>query len=196
MPVRRPFRIVTRGVTVLSLILFVATVALWVRSYRYGYEGLDGFYYDGNRGYGAVYSWRGGVWLFVSADRRYPQAPATWGRLGGFAWEIRTRRLGSTDLAVSETHRPLGVGYEKGTDRWNGPWHLWVVSDWLLCLIFASTPTLTAIRAVRRRRRWRKSSLCRTCGYDLRATPDRCPECGARTGRETGTGTVFLASSR
>jgi hypothetical protein len=43
----------------------------------------------------------------------------------------------------------------------------------------ATIPLLTALVRLRTRRRRRRSNLCLECGYDLRGSTGRCPECGA-----------------
>jgi len=49
---------------------------------------------------------------------------------------------------------------------------------WLLTVMFSILPGIYLMRHLRRRYRI-THSLCQNCGYDLRASTDRCPECGS-----------------
>jgi hypothetical protein len=54
----------------------------------------------------------------------------------------------------------------------------WLVAPyWLLVGLTAIAP-LCALMRRRRAARRRPSGVCTTCGYDLRASKERCPECG------------------
>jgi hypothetical protein len=51
------------------------------------------------------------------------------------------------------------------------------VPYWMI-LMCAVMPIVARGVRWRRRKAMRQKGFCRVCGYDLRATPDRCPECG------------------
>ncbi|HSV16121.1 MAG TPA: hypothetical protein VLI90_17805 [Tepidisphaeraceae bacterium] len=65
--------------------------------------------------------------------------------------------------------RPLGA-----QDKRN--WCL-IVPHWA-CFVATAILPLTAYAGWRRTARWQRKGRCPRCGYDLRATPQRCPECG------------------
>ncbi len=52
-----------------------------------------------------------------------------------------------------------------------------MIPPWAACVPFAVLPGLAAAGWAARRRR-RRLGRCLGCGYDLRRSPERCPECG------------------
>ena len=78
--------------------------------------------------------------------------------------------LRRTDTLNSFVPRPYPQMTSHQADRIVG------IPHWLVALAGAIAPV-----AWLRRARWRRriaKGLCPKCGYDLRATLDRCPECG------------------
>jgi hypothetical protein len=56
-----------------------------------------------------------------------------------------------------------------------------VIPYWSIVLALAIAPATSLLLA--RRRRWKqRNRRCLNCGYDLRASTDRCPECGTAIG--------------
>lgn len=52
-----------------------------------------------------------------------------------------------------------------------------ITPDWAIFVVVVALPAIRIARWVRRRRRVARGR-CAICGYDLRASHDRCPECG------------------
>ena len=171
---RRVWRIFLNGLTIGSLLLCLAFAALWVRSYwrtdviecvRHGRP-------DKERGFALVWSGKGGasivIGFFGMSYGRLIVGPEVW------SW-------------TSSDDRPIlyGGGWTRarwgfGSEPLSHPARFGRAVTfplWLSTALFAVLPSNRLARTIRRRRRVR-AGHCRKCGYDLRATPDLCPECG------------------
>jgi hypothetical protein len=174
-----------------SLSLIAVIAALWVRSYLPGQTlsgrgiavgGFSNFPFGGPtdrqaadhfpiqfRGCGYVFIARGGGLEFYWQELRSPE-----NRLA----------VGSMYAHVEQTVLGFGlVRAPRGTTISGKPWGrqgTLRLPFWFLVLLPMLLPLLWLVRSRRlRRTRWRQDhGLCRSCGYDLRGSKDRCPECG------------------
>ena len=93
-----------------------------------------------------------------------------WNRLG-FRREHSVNVIESTDEAGNRVPLP------KASRNVIGRGWRYSVPLWFLVCVTGAVPSARAVSGFRRRRRVTRG-LCVHCGYDLRATPERCPECG------------------
>ena len=203
-------RLTTRSAVALSTLLCAASLALGVRSYFVGeiIHLAPGPVVDTTPSapmQGATLSWRrqysihsgAGKLQLVRRELQDPQ-PDSPGRVVQAPRDavMDMGPMTRTDLAFSGG----GFGYlRRDKQPYSRPpvtgwyWGFRVISVpyWSIVLVTGAGPALWFASYVRHRRRRLRAlaHLCPSCGYDLRATPGRCPECGS-----IGTGPALPAS--
>ena len=94
----------------------------------------------------------------------------------------------SRSWGTAEDYRWLGFCLEPSWEQAPGDktYDCWFtgagVPYWFMCTV-AALPGLLWVRQRCRAVLQKTTGCCSTCGYDLRATPDRCPECGTVVGK-------------
>jgi hypothetical protein len=109
-----------------------------------------------------------------------PVAPTVYAATLTFEWNNPGRQAGETLPEFEDWGRY--VEWTGGVPYGSNPLvhHVFAIGApyWLLSALTAVGPVAWVVQSVRRRQRERRKGFCSHCGYDLRATPDRCPECG------------------
>jgi hypothetical protein len=149
------------GLTALSLVLAMATTIAWTTDYGRHLHSLR----------------------YVGRDSKWELDARGWGNDLVFTWTFTERgRWINTDY-YNARRNVFGFGANHLTQSAAPPGEraanigVVILPLWLPLLVSAILPLLW-FRQWKHRRNRNRPGLCAFCGYDLRASPDRCPECG------------------
>jgi hypothetical protein len=166
---KRASRWLFNAAVIMSLLFAIGAVSLWTRSYFV----TDFVSYSPDRSTFAILWVRGVVnfgWQippplghqFSGARRQILHDHRMWD-------DVRYQRFDpDSDLNLFDGYRPT---FQLGRFMFARPANEVYTS----LMVFLALPGMWLIR----RRHRPGFGMCSICGYDLRATPDRCPECGA-----------------
>jgi hypothetical protein len=158
-----------------SLLLCIATIVVWVRSFA-----SETILVESRRGQCLIIGVDG-----RPKDVREIREART---LDEFLDELTVppaNFMGINGVPVPPPREHGGLGFLLVRGHWiGGPGlpatdNFWIlgVPYWFLALLTAAIPARWVWLRARARRR-RRSNCCPACGYDLRASTERCPECG------------------
>jgi len=197
---RRPVLTALLGIL---LVLGLAMAAMWVRSRHTGDEifasRTRGVLWQFSSGYGGCSIQRFGGWPDPPAfGYRTTRVVGTDTGVSPMWWATPTRRVNLRVISFEHglervTIRkggsladwghgpPVGSAGDEPWD-WSPPARYWQIEMpyWSPIVLLSLLPLWNLLRL--RRRAWlKRRGRCVGCGYDLRATTHRCPECGLPT---------------
>lgn len=180
----------------LSLLLCMAACAMWVRSYSVEdyyqrnarQDGSDGTVIDID----SIYASHGELgWMHVKLQYGHGPWLAAW-LTPDRTWDGLQRRGSGewpsgpgVEASMSFAHKVAGFHFHHAVSHIPNTScvheaRMVIVPYWFLFAALALLPILWSRAEIRTRRANRRKRLgcCSACGYDLRASPERCPECG------------------
>jgi hypothetical protein len=173
---KRLIRWLFNVIAAVSLLLCMATIVFWIDSYSVQrvvmWNGGIDYEAVSNNGVLRFAQW---IWLVPIHGKWHRQ---TYNPDGVFSSETRPYWgmqdlapvfVARRDISLNGSRHPFGDGIEE--QRWV------LFPHWFLALLLI-LPTGLRLYYFRRKSHSADGMLCIQCRYDLRATPDRCPECG------------------